>query len=58
MVHGGWASACSPPPSSLSSNPELRRQWERLHSPEFLLEQTRRLSQDAARAIAARIEGA
>lgn len=40
----------------LAASPAVRRQWERLHSPEFLLDQAASLARTAARETAARIE--
>jgi hypothetical protein len=42
----------------LRANPQVRRQWERLHSPEFLLEQTRRLAEVGTKTKVAWIEAA
>jgi hypothetical protein len=40
----------------LETDPSVRSQWDRLHSPEFLLQQAKALSEAAARATATGIE--
>jgi hypothetical protein len=56
IVHGQAGVGILTSRDLLDASPALWRQWDRLHSVEFLLDQTVQLSRVAARATAARIE--
>jgi hypothetical protein len=56
IVHGDAGLGVLVSTDLLTASPELRRQWERLRSPEFLLEQVERLSEAATRVMAGRID--
>jgi len=56
IVHGHAGLGILVSTDLLDANPALSREWERLHSPEFLLAQTKRLSQVIMRSTVARLE--